>query len=166
MESPPPLQNEELRLRALREYQLLDTLPEQALDDLTALAAQICETPISLISLIDEERQWFKSRVGLTVPETSREISFCGHTIAGSGLMVIPDAAEDARFADNPLVKGDPKIRFYAGVPLISHDGCALGALCVIDRAGVSAIGGVGSVGPAGDGPTRTAPTNQQAVQK
>jgi PAS domain S-box-containing protein len=132
---PPALPNDEAeRLESLRGYQLLDTLPEQAFDDLTALAAHICDAPISLISLVDERRQWFKSRHGLTVAETARDVSFCGHAILDTELFVVPDASEDDRFADNPLVTGDLHIRFYAGAPLVSPDGHALGALCVMDR--------------------------------
>src|ERR1041385_3672176 len=100
------------RLQALRSYELLDTPPEQAFDDLTALAAQICGAPISLISLVDEHRLWFKSAAGLSATETPRDASFCGHAIRRPDVMVVPDAAKDARFADNPLVRGDFHIRF------------------------------------------------------
>ncbi len=128
----PP--DEARRLANLRQYDLLDTAPEPVLDDLTALAAHICDTPIALISVIDEKRQWFKSRVGLSVSETPRDISFCAHTILQPDLVMVPDAALDARFAGNPLVTGEPRIRFYAGVPLLTGEGRALGTLCVIDR--------------------------------
>ncbi len=134
MRIPLLLRDEAARLAALSAYGLLDTRPEPSLDDLTKLAAQICEAPISLISLIDEHRQWFLSRVGLDVPETPRDVSFCAHAILQPELMIVPDTALDTRFADNPLVTGEPGIRFYAGMPLSTPDGHALGTLCVIDR--------------------------------
>ena len=122
------------RLEALRSYGVLDTGPEGAFDDLADLASRICQAPMALISLVDRDRQWFKARVGLDISETPREIAFCAHAILGSGLMVVPDAHSDARFADNPLVTGDPGIRFYAGAPLVTAEGQALGTLCVLDR--------------------------------
>lgn len=122
------------RLVALRRYRILDTEPERAFDDLALLASQICGTPIALITLVDEHRQWFKARVGMTATETSRAVSFCTHAIQHPGLFVIPDARQDVRFAANPQVTGDPYIRFYAGAPLITPEGQALGTLCVVDR--------------------------------
>jgi GAF domain-containing protein len=126
-------QDEKKRLKVLWQYEVLDTVPEELFDDLTELAARICEAPIALISLVDEKRQWFKSRVGLTVQETSRDISFCTYAIKQADLFIVPDAIRDKRFAHSPLVTSDPKIRFYAGAPLITADGFALGTLCVID---------------------------------
>ena len=126
--------NETARLAALRRYRILDTEPEQAFDDLTLLASQILETPIALITLLDDHRQWFKSRVGLSVTETARSIALCAHTIQQRDLFVVPDTLADARFRDNPLVVGEPWVRSYVGAPLVTRDGHALGSLCVFDR--------------------------------
>jgi anti-sigma regulatory factor (Ser/Thr protein kinase) len=125
--------HEAARLAALRSYRILDTEPERAFDDLTLLASHICGTPMSLITLVDADRQWFKSRVGVSVAETSRAVSFCAHAINQRELFIVPDATADARLRDNPLVTGDPHIRFYAGAPLVTPEGFTLGTLCVLD---------------------------------
>jgi two-component sensor histidine kinase len=134
MQKPPLPDNEADRLRALERYNILDTLPEQDFDDLTRLAATICDVPIALISLVDQHRQWFKSSVGLQLESTPRDVSFCGHVVALENFLLVPDVTKDDRFADNPLVLQDPKIRFYAGAPLMTPDGYSLGTLCVIDQ--------------------------------
>ncbi|TDU66452.1 PAS domain S-box-containing protein [Prosthecobacter fusiformis] len=132
--TPPVPFDEQERLAALHEQAILDTPTEGEFDEITALAAEICGTPIALITLVDETRQWFKSRLGVNVHETPREVAFCSYSICGQGLFIVPDAGIDPRFSQNPLVQGDPHIRFYAGAPLLSDSGSALGTLCVIDR--------------------------------
>jgi GAF domain-containing protein len=132
MKAPIP-DNEPERLRDLYEFEMLDTGAEKAFDDLTRLATYICKTPMAAISLIDSDRQWFKSRVEISESETSRDISFCSHTILHDGPFVVPNATKDERFADNPFVTNEFHLRFYAGSPLISNNGFNIGALCVID---------------------------------
>jgi len=126
--------NETTRLEALRAYRILDTDPEQAFDDLALLASHVCGTPIALITLVDADRQWFKSKVGISLKETARNISFCTHTIMQTDAFVVRDALDDERFAASPLVHAAPHVRFYAGIPLITPDGHALGAVCVMDH--------------------------------
>jgi two-component system cell cycle sensor histidine kinase/response regulator CckA len=134
MNAPLP-PDETQRLAALHEYQVLDSLPEQDFDDLTLLAAHICKVPIALVSLVDEKRQWFKSRIGMDASETTREVAFCAHTIlCKDEIFEVHDAQADARFATNPLVTDGPLVRFYAGAPLVTPGGHALGALCVMDQ--------------------------------
>lgn len=135
MKEAPFPQNEQSRLESLYSYNLLNTLPEQDYDNITRLASAICNTPISLITLVDEDRQWFKSAHGLAEKQTRREYAFCAHAILNpEEIMIVPDAQKDERFADNPLVTGYPHVIFYAGVPITTPDGHALGSLCVIDN--------------------------------
>ena len=128
-------ENEEQRLAALALYNILDTAEEQAYDDLTNLAAYIAQTPVAIISMIDKNRQWYKSRVGLSVSEVPRELTFCGHAILDpSTPTMVPDARLDKRFLDNPAVTVDQGVRFYGGFPLVTEGSFAIGTLCVVDH--------------------------------
>ncbi|HEV7350868.1 GAF domain-containing protein [Telluribacter sp.] len=134
MQSAPKPENEAERLKSLKKYQLLDTVSEEMYDDITKIAAEICGTSVSLLSLVDENRQWNKSTRGTKLKEFERELSFCAHAILDpQELFMVPDAREDNRFHDNPLVSGEHQIIFYAGMPLVDSDGQPIGALCVID---------------------------------
>jgi GAF domain-containing protein len=126
--------NEADRLSELHSFGSIEPVPDPDFDDLALLAAEICDTPIALVTLVDEDHQWLKGRTGTDLTQTSREVSFCGHAILGTDLFIVPDATQDERFADNPLVVGDPNIRSYVGAPLITSSGFALGTVCVIDR--------------------------------
>src|SRR5262249_51636399 len=133
MTSAPLPEDETTRIQTLRSYEILDTEPEQEFNDLTLLASHICRAHVAMITFIDEHRQWFKAKVGSAVSETPRDVAFCAHTILQHDVMIVPDATADRRFSDNPFVVNDPKIRFYAGAPLIAPDGQSLGTLCVVD---------------------------------
>ncbi|GKS66191.1 hypothetical protein YTPLAS72_34950 [Nitrospira sp.] len=135
MQSPPLPADEASRLAALHQYEILDTQPDEGFDNLAKLASHFCRTPIVLIGFVDTHRLWLKTKVGIDVSEIPRDIAFCAHAIQGQDLFVVPDATQDRRFADNPLVTGAPNIRFYAGMPLLTQSGHAIGTLCVIDRA-------------------------------
>lgn len=134
MFEPPAPEDEDRRIQTLRSLCVLDTQAEERFDRITRLASRLFDVPIALVSLVDTDRQWFKSRQGLDATETPRAVSFCGHAILRGEAMVVPDAAHDERFADNPLVTGEPNIRFYAGCPVQAPDGQRMGTLCIIDR--------------------------------
>lgn len=132
--NPKIPENESDRLHNLYEYNILDTLPEEAFNNIVKIASQICQTPISAISFIDSDRQWFKSSIGMEILESPRKISFCAHVLNEPNMLIIPDTSQDERFKTNPFVTKEPFIVFYAGLPIISSDGFALGSLCVIDK--------------------------------
>ncbi|PHV10989.1 GAF domain-containing protein [Chitinimonas sp. BJB300] len=134
MEKPALPENEIARITSLRNMRLLDTPDEATFDRITRIAKSLFDVPIALVSIVDVNRQWFKSCIGLPVRETGRDISFCGHTILRNETMVVADPLLDSRFADNPLVTGEPRIRFYAGYPIRNSEGFAIGTLCIIDR--------------------------------
>jgi len=134
LKEPESPAEEQARVETLRALSILDTPPEERFDRLTRMAKRLFGVPIALVSLVDENRQWFKSCFGLSATETPRDISFCGHAILGNDLFIVPDATADERFSDNPLVLNDPHIRFYAGCPLRGSNGHKLGTLCIIDR--------------------------------
>ena len=131
---PPIPEDEDARLRAVRSFDILDTEPEDSFDDLVQLASAICEAPISTVTIIDRDRQWFKAMIGVDKRESSREVSFCAHTVANKRQLIVADAQADPRFASNPAVQGEPWIRFYAGSPLVTESGQVVGTICVIDR--------------------------------
>ena len=133
MEAPIPT-NEAARLAALKAYHVIATETERSYDDITILASHICNVPIAMISLVDEARLWFKSKVGLEQQQTSRDVAFCAHAILQTEPLIVKDATKDRRFADSALVTGEPHIRFYAGIPLVNPEGLALGTLCVVDH--------------------------------
>ena len=134
MLAAPIPDNDKERLAALRELLILDTPPEERFDKIVQFAAQEFDMPIALLSLIDENRQWFKASVGMDVCETGRDVSFCGHAILQPDIFVIPDARADERFADNPIVTGEPYVIFYAGAPLTLASGFTVGTLCLLDH--------------------------------
>lgn len=129
----PIPENESERLNELKNFQILDSPEEQDYDDVVKLASAICNTPMSLVSLVDSQRQWFKARIGIDDPETNRDVAFCAHAILNDELMVVPNAIEDERFFDNPYVINNPNVRFYAGMPLVTRSGYKIGTLCVLD---------------------------------
>lgn len=133
MMSPPIIEDESARLASLRSLAILDTAPEAEFDELVELAAWTCHAPIAALTLVDEERQWLKSEIGIGINETERDIAFCAHTVAAGETLIVPDALLDPRFRENPMVIAGPEFRFYAGVPLTVDDGHNIGTLCVLD---------------------------------